>query len=482
MKVNTVLQGFEWYIEPEDKHWVSLETKIKDLKNMGINTIWLPPAFKGHKGNHDSGYGVYDLYDLGEFNQKGSVSTKYGSKDEYLKLIDTMQNHEIGLIVDIVLNHRIGADGTEIIKAHRVSSDNRYEVLESKEIEAWTLFNFENRRNKYSSFKWNHNHFKAVDYDVRTNDNSIFLFEDKKWDVGVDDELFNYDYLMGADIDFSNEEVQEELVNWLKWYHDLTGFNGVRLDAIKHIDSKFFKLALRELRSKQGDIFAVGEYWSPDVKALNNYLMDVDFSMQLFDVPLHHNLENASKFENYDLRKLYQGTLFSTNPNYAMRFVDNHDTQEGQSLQSWVKTWFKPHAYGFILLRDAGSSCVLELDLYGNEKTGVPKVMGLDKMIKLRANHMHGAFFDYMDEAQTIAWCYTGTESLEGFVCVMNIGPRTMKRVFVGKVNANETYIDILNEDNVVRVNDEGIGYFIVQEKSFSVYVRLGGDYVQGIL
>ena len=44
---------------------------------LGVTALWLPPAYKGAGGDKDVGYGVYDLYDLGEFNQKGSVPTKY---------------------------------------------------------------------------------------------------------------------------------------------------------------------------------------------------------------------------------------------------------------------------------------------------------------------------------------------------------------------------------------------------------------------
>ena len=49
----------------------------------GITDVWLPPAYKAASGKQDAGYGVYDLYDLGEFDQKGSIETKYGTKDEY---------------------------------------------------------------------------------------------------------------------------------------------------------------------------------------------------------------------------------------------------------------------------------------------------------------------------------------------------------------------------------------------------------------
>ena len=38
-------------------------------------------------GTKEVGYAAYDLYDLGEFDQKGTTRTKYGTKDEYLEAI-----------------------------------------------------------------------------------------------------------------------------------------------------------------------------------------------------------------------------------------------------------------------------------------------------------------------------------------------------------------------------------------------------------
>ena len=49
--------------------------------------VWLPPAGKGRAGGADVGYGVYDPYDLGEFDQKGTVATKYGSRAQYLEAV-----------------------------------------------------------------------------------------------------------------------------------------------------------------------------------------------------------------------------------------------------------------------------------------------------------------------------------------------------------------------------------------------------------
>lgn len=41
----------------------------------------------------------------------------------------------------------------------------------------------------------------------------MFRFSGKKWDKNVDAENGNYDYLMGADIDYNNPEVVEEIKN-----------------------------------------------------------------------------------------------------------------------------------------------------------------------------------------------------------------------------------------------------------------------------
>ncbi len=72
-------------------------------------------------------------------------------------------------------------------------------------------------------------------------------------------------------------------------------------------------------------------------------------------MPLHYNLYEASHSNGeYDMSQIFAGTLTAAREDYAVTFVDNHDTQVGQSLQSWIDGWFKVHAYSLILLRKAG--------------------------------------------------------------------------------------------------------------------------------
>ena len=51
---------------------------------------------------------------------------------------------------------------------------------------------------------------------------------------------------MGADIDFTNQEVVEECTKWGKWYIDITQIDGLRLDAVKHIPADFYKKWIKD--------------------------------------------------------------------------------------------------------------------------------------------------------------------------------------------------------------------------------------------
>ena len=110
MNKTTLIQYFEWYLANDGSLWRQVCQNDKKLANIGFDKIWLPPAYKGASGKNDVGYGVYDMYDLGEFDQKGTIPTKYGTKREYQQAIDACHQAGMAVIADIVFNHRMGAD------------------------------------------------------------------------------------------------------------------------------------------------------------------------------------------------------------------------------------------------------------------------------------------------------------------------------------------------------------------------------------
>ena len=450
MKNPTAMQYFEWYLPADGRLWRQAEAEAARLAADGITALWLPPAYKGAAGREDVGYGVYDLYDLGEFAQRGTVATKYGTKAEYLAAIQALQREGIAVWADAVLDHRMGADGTEQVSATPYDWVDRYrQTGPARTISAWTSFTFPGRGGRYSDFCWNWEHFDGIDWDDATGEKAIFKFQGKEWDSEVDSENGNYDYLMGADVDLGNPQVVEELTRWGLWYLSETGVDGFRIDAAKHIRFTFFRDWLHALRRLTGKpVFAVGEYWNQSADALCHYIGVTGGSLSLFDVPLHQQFCQASRSGgNFDMGSLGQNALVQRAPQLVVTFVDNHDTQPGQALESWVEGWFKPLAYAYILLRSEGLPCVFYGDYYGIPHDGIAPVgQPLSALLWARQTCAWGPQIDAFDDRDVVGWSRQGDPSHpgSGLCAVLTDGPGGQKRLFAGPHLTGKTLVDCL--------------------------------------
>jgi alpha-amylase len=487
MQNQTLIQYFHWYYNESDNLWTKAAKEAENLKELGITTVWFPPANKGSNGGYSVGYESYDLYDLGEFDQKNSVQTKYGSREDYLNAIQQLHNNNIGVLADVVFNHKAGGDELEKITVRKVNSENREEFIsEDFEIEAWTKFTFPGRNGKYSDFIWDHTCFSGVDWAEDLNESAIFLIKNEygeSWEKVPSTELGNYDYLMFNDIDYRNDAVKQELKNWGHWYYETTKIDGFRLDAVKHISSDFVNEWIDDMKATfNRDFFIVAENWNiEDVEELENYLEITGGRTQLFDSLLHHNFYLAATAgKDYNLAGIFDNTLVHRNPIMAVTFVDNHDSQPLQALESYVDFWFRPLAYAMILLREGGIPCVFYTDVYGAsyeddgthiELIGVKELYDL---LNVRANLSYGSQIDYLDHPNCIGWTRAGDNEHpnSGLAVLMSNGDEGFKQMEIGANFAEKTFIDALgNRAEEVRLDENGKGEFYCNAGSVSVWV-----------
>ena len=486
-----MIQFFHWYIAADGNHWNHAAENANQLASLGINAMWLPPATKGKEGENTNGYDVYDVFDLGEFDQKNSVRTKFGTKDQYINAIKTLKENGINVYADIVLNHKAGGDEIERIKVRRVDPEDRTKFIsEPFEIDGYTKFTFPGRQGKYSAFIWDHKCFSGLDYASDLNESSIFCIlneYDNVWEDVVNNEKGNYDYLMFNDIEFRNPDVREELKKWGQWYLKTTSVGGVRLDAVKHMSPQFYNEWLDHLRTIKPDLFAVGEYWAPgELPLMLDYIEATNSRMCLFDAALHHNFHNASNEKNeYDLSKIFENTLVSVRPDLAVTVVDNHDTQPLQALEAPVEAWFKPLAYALILLREAGYPCIFYPDLYGGhykdkDKEGneqeifLDKCENIEKLLQARKEYAYGDQTDYFDHPNCVGWTRKGVAENQDFCCavILSNGDEGFKNMDIGIHHKGKTFVDLLGKHSgEVIINDDGFGNFLVPAGSASVWV-----------
>lgn len=486
----TLLQFFQWYYPADGSLWNFLSKEAKRLSDTGITGVWLPPAYKGAGGGYDVGYAAYDLFDLGEFDQKGSVRTKYGTREEYLKAIREAHKNNIQVIADVVFNHKAGGDEKEKFPVRKVNPENRNEFISDVfDIEGYTKFIFPGRKGKYSNFIWDWHCFTGLDHAV-DNEDGIFSIQNEYgegWEELIEEEKGNYDFLMFNDIEFRNQAVRDELRHWGEWYLKLTGVDGFRLDAVKHINPGFMAEWVAQMREfSDKPLFVVGEYWHTESnEPLKKYVEVTGGGIQLFDTSLHMNFHKASLAgKDYDLRTIFDGSLLQADPFHAVTLVDNHDTQPLQALESPVDFWFKPLAYALILLREQGIPCIFYAAFYGVKYTDkgqdgndhevtLSRVAELEVFLPARYRLAYGFQRDYHDHANTIGWTREGDDEHlgSGIAVLMSNGDEGFKKMEVGAKHKGRVFIDKLGyRKEKVTIDEQGWGEFFCNAGSVSLW------------
>lgn len=87
--------------------WNEVSAKLPEIAEAGYTSLWLPPPTKGG-GGYSIGYDLFDPFDLGDRNQRGTIATRYGTKDELQRMVTLAHRFGLRVYFDNVMNHRGG--------------------------------------------------------------------------------------------------------------------------------------------------------------------------------------------------------------------------------------------------------------------------------------------------------------------------------------------------------------------------------------
>ena len=85
--------------------WAELIQKMPEIAEAGYTSLWLPPPTKA-SGGYSVGYDLWDPFDLGDKDQRGTVSTRYGTKVDLLRMVETAHRFGLRVYFDNIMNHR----------------------------------------------------------------------------------------------------------------------------------------------------------------------------------------------------------------------------------------------------------------------------------------------------------------------------------------------------------------------------------------
>jgi alpha-amylase len=301
-----MMQAFYWDVPAGGVWWNTIKGKVQAWSDAGIDVIWLPPASKAQNGAFSMGYDPYDYFDLGQYNQMGSIETRFGSSGELQSLINTAHTAKLSVIADIVINHNSGGN----------SEINPYTGTST-----WTIFT-------PLSGKFNRTYNDFHPNGIHNNDSGAF----------------------GGFPDLCHD--QPNVQNWLwkssesvaKYYKNVIGFDGWRFDYVKG----FEPWVVKDWDTEVGG-FAVGEYWDSNVNTLDWWTTQSQASA--FDFACYYKMNDA--FDGNDLNKLNDDMLWKRNASKAVTFVTNHDTDEIYNGKMLAYAYILTHeGYPTIFYRD----------------------------------------------------------------------------------------------------------------------------------
>lgn len=294
-----MLQGFYWD-SYSDTQWTNLTSQADELSKY-FNLIWVPQS---GWCNSTTNMGYYPIY---WFNQNSA----FGTEQELRTMISTFKAKGTGIIADVVVNHKNGVSNW---------CDFANETVKGK------------NKGKTYSVTWDNTDYKQIcnndEANTATKSEAKGKIKGAK-DTGLGDTGCR-------DLDHTNSTTQLNIKTYEDFLLNEMGYTGFRYDFVKGYDPKYIKIYNEASKPK----FSVGEYWHGAVTTtskkddhpfggVKDWVEATGKTSAAFDFPMKYLIKSAFNDGNWKLLDInLTSTLVGKEPQYAVTFIDNHDTGE----------------------------------------------------------------------------------------------------------------------------------------------------------
>lgn len=294
-----MLQGFYWD-SYNDTKWTNLTSQADELSKY-FSLIWVPQS---GWCNSTTNMGYYPIY---WFNQNSA----FGSEEDLRTMISTFKKKDTGIIADVVINHKNGVSKW---------CDFANETVKGKNTD------------KTYSVTWDNTGYTQICNNDEANTATKSEAKGKikgAADTGLGDTGCR-------DLDHTNPTTQQNIKTYEDFLLNEMGYTGFRYDFVKGYDPQYIKIYNEASKPK----FSVGEYWQGSVTAskkgdhpfggVKDWVEATGKTSAAFDFPMKHLIKGAFNDGNWKLlaTNYTTSTLVGKEPQYAVTFIDNHDTGE----------------------------------------------------------------------------------------------------------------------------------------------------------
>lgn len=289
-----MFQAFYWD-SYSDTQWTNLTSQADTLAKY-FDLVWVPQSGYCNTLSNNMGY-----YDIWWFDQKSA----FGTADQLKTMIQTFKSKGLKTIADVVINHKNGNTG-------------------------WIDFPNETYTSTTTgkTYKLTWNPLADICSNDEANTQSSSPYRGKitgAADTGEGDGGCR-------DLDHTSTEVQNNIKTYLDFLQNEMGYSGFRYDMTKGYAPKYTKLYNESAKPA----FSVGEYWDGNVSKVKAWVDGTGKTSAAFDFPMKYLIKAAFGGSDWSKLSYYNSTNASYSSlagqsgysQYAVTFVDNHDTGE----------------------------------------------------------------------------------------------------------------------------------------------------------
>lgn len=323
------------------------------LEALGITTIWISPVVVNVE--EDAGSASYHGYWTQDF---ANVNPHFGDLAKLRELSDVLHQHDMKLVLDIVVNHvgqlfyyDINRNGSpDITTYYSTDGSDTVDIVtewdpayDERGVQGYTSLG----ESGLAPLGW-------VDMpEINRVPPNPPEFQNDAWynrrgrvtDWGDFDQVVHGDFPGGLkDLDTSNPDVQAALIAVYQDWIDKAGLDGFRIDTLKHVEHEFWQRFCTEIRDHEALVgkdkfFMFGESFDGDDALIGSYTApgEVDsvvyFSQkfQVFDDVFKNNgattkVEDlfSQRDDNYGQAPQERGAGQAPR-DLLVNFIDNHD-------------------------------------------------------------------------------------------------------------------------------------------------------------
>ena len=316
---NDQIKGMMTYVndrsQPSLRHGGDLEGIRQHLdyfNELGITALWFTPVLENNSPDAN-GFSTYHGYATTNYYK---VDPRFGTNEEYRRLVDEAHQHGLKVVMDMIFNH-CGFDHPWV---HDIPSKDWFNLPEWLEQSGGTS------DPTGTSF-------------LQTSYKLTPVLDPYASEVDLRETTEGWFVPTMPDLNQRNPYVMDYLIQNSIWWIETVGIDGIRMDTYPYADALSMARWMKIIDEEYPNFNTVGETWVTEpaytaawqkdsrLSEHNSYLKTVmDFSF--FEKLSMAKNEETDAWWN-GLNRIYNSLVYDylyPNPSGVMAFIENHDT------------------------------------------------------------------------------------------------------------------------------------------------------------